>query len=449
MALFDFNDPGDMELLIFLALAGSAIAIGFDEAENSGEETAEPETPTEPERPVEPETPVEPDPQPQAANLSGSAGTDDTLNGGDGNDTLTGNAGDQDLLTGGSGDDELHLGAGNTATGGEGADRFILDDEGSRETVVEDFELGTDQLALTPYHSGYVELIETEDGSGLRFIDTLNNQTILTLPGVSLAEGEVLEVDFLLGNGDIERTEQFENPGFSAPFALDAIRGTSDSDTLDGTAGDDVIFGEGGADTLTGGEGDDTLYSGSGSVHYEGSYNHYPGDLTRAGDDGDVLNGGTGDDRLWIGPGTTATGGAGADIFHAFANVYEAGTPAAEITDFDPAEDQLRIDFPVIAGFGSIPSYSFEDAIDWLSVSYDADQDSTQIAMDGIAIASLPGDQSGVSIAFHDDYSTSEDRWRDASGNQISAEEGAQASIILTAQEYYSIFGDNGTARPA
>ncbi len=393
--------------------------------------------------------PEGPDQLPQNISLSGTAGTNDLLDGADGNDTLTGNAGELDLLAGGSGDDELHLGVGNTAAGGHGADRFVLDDAGSRETVIEDFEPGTDQLALTPYSSGYVELIETEDGSGLRFIDTLNNQTILTLPGVSLAEGEVLEVDFLNGIGDVAWTERFENPGFSTLFALNAIRGTSDSDTLGGTAGDDVIFGEGGADTLTGGEGDDTLYSGSGSIHYEGSYNHYPGDLTRVGDDGDVLDGGTGDDRLWIGPGTTATGGARADTFHAFANVYEAGTQEAEITDFDPSEDQLRIDFPVVAGFGSIASYSFEDAIAGLSVSYDADQDSTLIAMDGIAIATLPGDQSGVSIAFHDDYSTSEDRWRDAAGNQISAEEGAQASILLTAQEYHSVFGDNGTARPA
>lgn len=431
------NSQSDMELLIFLALAGSAIAVGYDGSDASSEGSSEAGVPDEVDQP---DQPVE---------LTGTDGTNDILEGSTGNDTLTGNAGDRDLLAGGGGDDELHLSAGNSAQGGEGEDRFILGDEGSQETVIEDFELDSDQLALTPYHSGYVELIETEDGGGLRFIDTLNNKTILTLPGVSLAEGEVLEVDFLLGNGDIERTEHFENPGFSAPFALDAIRGTSDGDTLDGTAGDDVIFGEDGADTLTGGEGDDTLYSGSGSVHYEESYNHYPGDLTRVGDDGDVLDGGTGDDRLWIGPGTTATGGAGADTFHAFANVYEAGTPAAEITDFDPSEDQLRIAFPLGSGTGSAPSYSFEDAIDGLSVSYNADQDSTLIAMDGIAIATLPGDQSGVSIAFHDDYSTVEDCWRDAAGNQISAEEGRQASIILTVDHNQTVFGDNGTARPA
>ncbi|MBY6057035.1 hypothetical protein [Leisingera daeponensis] len=177
-----------MELLIFLALAGSAIAVGFDGAENSGQETA---------GPAEPDTPVEPDPQPQSIQLSGTAGTDDVLDGGGGNDTLTGNAGDLNLLADGNGDDELHLGADNTARGGAGADRFVLGDEGSRHTLIEDFELGADRLALTPYHSGYVELIEAEDGTGLRFIDTLNNQTILTLPGVSLGEGETLQADFL------------------------------------------------------------------------------------------------------------------------------------------------------------------------------------------------------------------------------------------------------------
>jgi Ca2+-binding RTX toxin-like protein len=428
-----------MELLIFLALAGTALAVGL-----GGDELAT--DPAEPDTPEEPETPTEPD---QHLLMTGTAGTDDMLGGGDGNDTLVGNAGDRDLLSGDGGEDELYLGAGNTANGGAGADLFTLSDEGSPETLIEDFELGNDRLALAGNPDGYVELIQTEDGNGLRLIDTLYNRTIVTLQGVSLAEGETLEVDFLDGNGDHYRTVHFEDPSSSAPFALDAIRGTSDDDILAGSEGDDVIFGERGADSLFGGEGDDTLFSGSGTGFYEYSYNHLPGNLTQVGDDGDMLDGGEGDDQLWIGPGTIATGGEGADSFRAFSNVYEAGSPAAEITDFDPAEDQMQIDFPVGAGFGSAPSYSFEDAIAGLSVAYDADQDSTLIAMGGIAIATLPGDQSGISIAFHDDYSTDEDRWRDASGTEISAEDGQQASIILRAQEYFSVFGENGTGRPA
>ncbi|OBY25763.1 hypothetical protein [Leisingera sp. JC1] len=425
-----------MELLIFLALAGSAIAVGYGGTDAASEGSSEAEVPDEADQPVQP------------VELTGIDGTDDILEGSTGNDTLTGNAGDRDLLAGGGGDDELHLSVGNAAQGGEGEDRFILGDEGSRETVIEDFELASDQLAIS-MDSGNTELFETEDGTGLRFVDTLNQRTVLTLPGVTLDDGEAIEVELLDSDGATAGTVRFEDPGRSAPFALDAVRGTSGDDELDGTAGEDVIFGENGADTLSGGAGNDTLYSGSGSVHYEGSYNHYPGDLTKIGDDGDLLDGGAGDDHLWIGPGTTATGGAGADSFRAFTNVFDPGTPAAEITDFDPAEDQLLIDFPVVSSHGTLPDFLLEDAIAGLRIEYDAGQDNTLIAMDGTAIATLPGNQSGISIAFHDDYSTDEDRWRDASGNTISAEQGGQASIILTAQEFYSVFGDNGTAGPA
>jgi len=50
------------------------------------------------------------------------------------------------------------------------------------------------------------------------------------------------------------------------------------------------------------------------------------------------------------------------------------------------------------------------------------------IAMVGTAIATLPGDQSGIRIASHDDYCTGENRWRDAAGDPISAEQGAADS---------------------
>lgn len=435
-----------MELFLLLTFAGTVAALSAEGSESEETIPESPEEPVEPE-PVEPD-PVDPNPPTGAVELSGTIGLDDVLDGTAGNDTITGNAEDQDLLAGGSGDDELHLGAGNTARGGAGADRFILDDAGSPATVIEDFELTSDQLALagtTPYF----ELFETEDGTGLRIVDTLSHKTVLTLSGVSLGDGETLDVEILAGDGTTLRTVSFEDVRISAPFALDAVNGTSGDDSLNGTDGDDVIFGKGGADTLSGGAGDDALFSGSGTVYYGESYHHYPGSLTTVGDDGDVLDGGEGDDHLWIGPGTTATGGEGADSFHAFTNTYEPGTPAAEITDFDAAEDKLLIDFPVVAGFGPFSSFRFEDAIAGLSVEYDAGQDHTLIAMDGTAVATVPGDQSGIGIAFYDDYSTDEVRWRNAAGEAITPAQGSAASVIISAQQDQSVLGTNHDAGPA
>jgi len=56
--------------------------------------------------------------------LVGTAG-DDRIEGGDGDDTLSGGGG-RDVLLGGAGDDQIDLGAQVTATGGEGADAFVI-----------------------------------------------------------------------------------------------------------------------------------------------------------------------------------------------------------------------------------------------------------------------------------------------------------------------------------
>lgn len=342
------------------------------------------------------------------------------------------------MLLGLAGDDTLHLGADNIAVGGAGEDTFTVEDRGGQDTVIDDFQLGVDRLQVE-WSSEFTDIYTSENG--LHVFGTLNMTTMVTLSNFTLTEGDAFEIDFLDGNGDVDETVVFEDPNSEPPFALDAIQGTDDDDTLTGTDGDDVIFGEDGADTIDGGEGDDTLFSGSGALYYPETYTHSPGTVSTVGDDGDVLDGGAGDDTLWIGPETTATGGDGADTFRAFANVYEDGTPAARITDFDPDEDVLAVDFPVYAASGPVEAFGLEDAISRLTVSYDDVADMTLIAMDGVAIAAINGDRSDVSIAFHDDYSTSEDRWRDADGNEITAETGANASIILTAAEYTSVVG--------
>ena len=111
-----------------------------------------------------------------ADQLSGVAGNDalqggegnDILIGGMGQDTLMGGAGDdrldgsaldrtgadadgRDYLNGGTGNDTLILGQDDWATGGEGADSFVLSDwlaESTGEQTVEDYDAGTDQLVI-------------------------------------------------------------------------------------------------------------------------------------------------------------------------------------------------------------------------------------------------------------------------------------------------------------
>ena len=420
-----------MELFLLLALATGGTLLALNAGSDEGE-TAEPDSSPDPDE--------QPDPDGQSDLLTGTVGQDDVLTGGVLDDVLTGNAGDFDRLSGGGGEDELHLGAGNLASGGAGSDMFFLNGPGSPDTVIEDFDLATDRLGLTDSYDD-LELYLTEDGAGVRFVEPQGQATVLTLQNLSLADDETLEVGLYDDNGDLSGTMSFSGPVGAAPFVTDAIRGTSGDDVLTGTGGNDVIFGEGGADTLTGGEGDDSLFSGSGTVFYPDSYNHYPGDLTKVGEDGDVLDGGAGDDDLWIGPGTTATGGAGADTFHAFTNVFDAGAEPAEITDFDPAEDQLLIDFPITPASGATPAFLFDDAIAGLTLTYDSDADHTLLAMDGVAITTLNGDQSAASVAFHDNYSTDEDRWRDGAGAVITADQGQAASIILEARELFSVVG--------
>uniref|UniRef100_UPI00286B99A2 calcium-binding protein n=1 Tax=Phenylobacterium sp. TaxID=1871053 RepID=UPI00286B99A2 len=86
--------------------------------------------------------------------LDGGAGTD-TLHGGDGNDTLSGGGADLgqfDLLSGGAGDDRIFLAFDAVATGGAGADTFVISGQAGADGllgVVLDFSEGQgDRLAL-------------------------------------------------------------------------------------------------------------------------------------------------------------------------------------------------------------------------------------------------------------------------------------------------------------
>lgn len=109
-------------------------------------------------------------------------------------------------------------------------------------------------------------------------------------------------------------------------------------DAITGGAGDDTIRGGWGADSLSGGEGDDLIdHRGTDEIRIIEEEWH---DAWQEDGAGDTLDGGAGDDTLTFASGDVVTGGAGQDVFWLYPE--DAGAPAT-LTDFDPAEDFLRI----------------------------------------------------------------------------------------------------------
>ncbi|HHS94142.1 MAG TPA: calcium-binding protein, partial [Rhodobacterales bacterium] len=114
-----------------------------------------------------------------------------------------------------------------------------------------------------------------------------------------------------------------------------------DDDTISGGGGDDTVSGGYGADTLSGGDGDDIIdhlgrvESGYSTTHVDDFDKHIDNDA-------DTLDGGAGNDTLLMDRADTATGGAGQDTFWVFFD-DSSGAGVAEVTDFKPGEDFLRI----------------------------------------------------------------------------------------------------------
>lgn len=126
----------------------------------------------------------------------------------------------------------------------------------------------------------------------------------------------------------------------------DSARGDQGDDSVIGGTGDDSLAGQSGDDLVDGGTGRDALFGGDGADELEGG----AGNDTLWGDgDGDggpdaepdFLNGGRGGDALHLGAGDYGNGGQGADAFTL--QDFAPGKPVVQITDFDPAEDQLVV----------------------------------------------------------------------------------------------------------
>ncbi|TDK46251.1 calcium-binding protein [Antarcticimicrobium luteum] len=230
----------------------------------------------------------------------------DFLSGGDGNDLLDGAAG-QDQINGYGGDDWIRGGAGDDRLFGADGDD-LLDGGG-----------GEDQL-----HGGYGD----DDLEG--------------------AAGE----DQLFGHAGADRLEGGSGADrMEGGLGDDVLRGGDGDDALHGSEGDDFVEGGAGADTLFGGWGDDTL-SGlepgeapgiddlggiGGSIGAANAADSAAEDTSGS----DFLNGGSGADTIFAGAGDVVTAGEDADGI--VLGDWIAGGDAAELLDYDPAEDQLTL----------------------------------------------------------------------------------------------------------
>mgnify|MGYP001800766235 FL=1 len=146
-----------------------------------------------------------------AANYDGGAGNDtltgddqnDTLIGGVGADVLSGAAGndllfstsavaadaadtDADTLGGGMGDDTLAIGNSDVATGGAGADSFVLMDDATGTMTITDFDPAVDVItveAATPADVSITAQDTTTSPGNL--LVTLSTGAVITLQGVT------------------------------------------------------------------------------------------------------------------------------------------------------------------------------------------------------------------------------------------------------------------------
>ena len=200
-----------------------------------------------------------------ADRLLGDGGNDE-LNGDGGNDNLVGSVGD-DTLNGGAGDDTLRGNAGfDVLNGGDGSD-----------TLFGDFN---------------ADILRGGDDD-----DTLNGGA----GGDRLfgdAGNDVLNGD----DGNDSLVGSLGNDTLDGGAGNDTLRGNAGFDVLSGGTGDDQMFGDFNADNLFGGDGNDVLNGGFGFDRLFGDNGN------------DILNGDQGPDSLWGGTGNdTLNGGADND----------------------------------------------------------------------------------------------------------------------------------------
>ena len=182
--------------------------------------------------------------------------------------------------------------------------------------------------------------------------------------------------------------------------ASESIFGDEDGNKIAGSGADNLINGNGGNDLISGKAGNDTIIafddgndSVNGNLGNDNLHGYHvqnvPGDISFVVEDGqkDFLDGGRGSDNLFLGSGDVGTGGRGADDFHVSWDVSD-GHPA-EIMDYDPAKDQLYVDYASQHSDADMTSISdWEKTIETADM---ADGSGSIISIDGEEIARIHG----------------------------------------------------------
>jgi Ca2+-binding RTX toxin-like protein len=263
-------------------------------------------------------------------------GSNDVLNGGDGDDTLLGGAGadvlisgsGSDVLRGGTGDDRLQVIQGygdDIVDGGAGSDTLVLtvtDWDIADAGIVGDLQELADFVA-----SG-------EAASGVRVFPNL---------GIEVKGIEALTIQDIDGNPLDVFGVTPPDPDAGITYTGDnddnTAYGTENADTMSGGGGDDTLYGGGGNDVIDGGTGDDLVDGGAGDDTLDGGH----GDDTVIGGAGDdVMRGGAGDDEIHADGGSdTVDAGAGDDLTVVTIDPSETGRSLS--LDGGAGDDVLRI----------------------------------------------------------------------------------------------------------
>lgn len=304
-------------------------------------------------------------------------GYQDTIYGGDGDDTITAYAanytdnganflygdGGDDILDAyyGSGVDTLRGGAGNdTASGGAGNDIYIYDT--GHDTYIEGSGSADEIQLAAGIVSGDISYAR------IRAYDLL-----IEVAG----EGSITIQNFYYSSGYRIETLRFSDTSTVnlVNVTPTSIKGTQGADTIAGANSfDDVLYGFGGNDQLTGNSGNDTLYGGDGN------------DTLYAGLGNDTNDGGAGNDTM------EDTSG-GNDTY-----IYSGG--------LDSVYDYTGTDVLRLTGSTTVNDLSFSDLGNHHKITITASVDEIQLLWVDYSASYLV-----ETIEFADGFSTTLSNW--------------------------------------